>query len=219
MIISPICVHIKLAPAQAQHKLRWSPFKELDANRLVQELDWPLRSLHAWLEHRLCHLVACESTLKSLLQLGACVFGIVVLGTLFRLDSPFGRFCSVRPVPRRRHLSRPLREAINKMRSTRGTSDYKAARKTVRRRVAMENRLRADSLRKRSTKHGRMFLSKGIHKWIAEDLKHKASSSQLITVDGRVLEKSTAILLWKSFLVSLTFVEWPGGSCNTPEVV
>lgn len=204
----PICVHIKLGPAQAQHKLRWSPFKELDANRLVQELDWPLRSLHAWLEHRLCHLVACESSLKSLLQLGACVFGIVVLGTLFRLDSPFGRFCSVRPVPRRRHLSRPLREAINKMRSKRGTSEYKAARKSVRRRVALENRLRADSLLKRSTKHGRMFLSKGIHKWIAEDLKHKASSSQLITVDGRVLDKSTAILLWKSFLESLT--SWNG---------
>ena len=204
----PICVHIKLAPAQAQHKLRWSPFKELDANRLVQELDWPLRSLHAWLEHRLCHLVACESSLKSLLQLGACVIGIVVLGTLFRLGSPFGRFCSVRPVPRRRHLSRPLREAINKMRSSRGTSEYKAARKTVRRRVAMENRLRADSLLKRSTKHGRMFLSKGIHKWIAEDLKHKASSSQLVTVDGRVLEKPTAILLWKSFLESLT--SWNG---------
>ena len=61
----PICVHIKLAPAQAQHKLRCSPFKELDANRLVQELGWPLRSLHAWLEHRLCHLVACESSLKA----------------------------------------------------------------------------------------------------------------------------------------------------------
>ncbi len=204
----PICVHIKLAPAQAQHKLRWAPFKELDANRLVQELDWPLRSLHAWLEHRLCHLVACESSLKSLLQLGTCVFGIVVLGTLFRLDSPFGRFCSVRPVPRRRHLSRPLREAINRMRSKRGTSEYKVARKTVRKRVAMENRLRADSMLKRSTKHGRIFLSKGIHKWIAEELKHKASSSQLIMVNGRVLDKSTAILLWKSFLESLT--SWNG---------
>eukprot|EP00438_Fugacium_kawagutii_P010747 Skav218263 [mRNA] locus=scaffold2035:180053:192775:- [translate_table: standard] len=112
--------------------LRWVNFHDVDVCEFHEHVRPHLVSLHAWLEESLRCSNGDRSKLQDTLHVGACVLGVILLGTLFQHKSAFGRFKSSAVTVSGAKFPKILREAIHDMRCKRGFAGFKKAHRKVR---------------------------------------------------------------------------------------
>ena len=118
------------------------------------------------------------------------------VGSIFQCNSPYGRFArSVTPLKRRGRFPKRLRDVIDRMRSSCGSSSHRTHRRTVCRFMRKFNRQR-------------WAVCRNVHRLVRDDLKPKSAASYLITVGDEILDDATAEHIWIEFGRSQT--SWDG---------
>ena len=146
--------------------------------------------------------------LQHILQVGAFTLGVIILGSLFQIGAGFGRFRSSTPRASRPCLPRHLREAVDTMRAKRGAHGYKAARGKVRKLFMAHHRKQLRSCIRASSRRTVVCFTDRMFSWVQQELQPKIKCSELISIDGNMVDQSTAILVWAAFLESQT--SWHG---------
>ena len=144
----PVVIKISCAVPDDETPLRWSTFADFPVETFLSEVSPFLVGLHTWLASRLwCQNLAQGCMLDTLVQ-GAALLGVILLGTLFQSNSPYGRFArAANPRRRRGRFPKRLREAIDRMRSSRGSSLHRMQRRSVSRLMRKFNRQRLATCR------------------------------------------------------------------------
>lgn len=204
----PIILHLGWVGQDSP--LRWVNFRDIDVQSLVCQLEVGMLRLHPWLEQSIPCSNCTVSCLRDILLQASCAFGIIVLGTLFQVNSPFGRFCSLQASRRRSRFPAHIREAVRRMRDNRGTCEYRACRRVVHKQLLKQCRKEVLSsvtrwganLDRKPTIGNRMF------RQVQKEIFPLSGTSQIVCVEGEVLDQMTAALVWTAFLESQT--SWSG---------
>lgn len=187
--------------------LRWVNFHDVDVYKFHEQVKPRLFSLHAWLEESLRCCAGDRTKLQDILHVGACALGVIILGTLFQQNSAFGRFKCSAFLATGRQYPRILRDAISDLRCKRGCAGFKKAHRKVRALFTKHHRAKVlSSLR--VDRRGQLRPSCKLFSWVQQELCPKNNCSEVLAVDGHVLDRSAATMLWTAFLESQT--SWQG---------
>ena len=204
----PVTATFEVPMVSLSSCLRWTNFKDINLEQLLSKLQPMLLSLHTWLEESL-RIGGCSCLqLQLILQVGAFTLGVIILGSLYQIGAGFGRFRSSTPRASRPCLPRHLREAVDTMRAKRGAHGYKAARGKVRKLFMAHHRKQLRSCVRASSRRTGVCFTDRMFSWVQQELQPKIKCSELISIDGNIVDQSTAILVWAAFLESQT--SWHG---------
>lgn len=206
----PVLVEVGWQPPGGQNALTWKPFRDVPQQVFDHALQQPFAVLYTWLASALQHK-QLHSDLIDLLEDATVLFGVLILGTLWQLHSPFGRFgkqsnrCSFKV-----WWTRDCRLALLKARESRGTSMHRQMKARLKRVIAKakcSHWIKFVGTCEKKCSHA-IMLHPEMHKFVKDNVRPKLRPSLMVKVDGEFLPRPLAKKVWVRYLQQQ--VSWEG---------
>ena len=108
--------------------LAWRPYRNLPQQQLEADLSEPLTTLYVWAQQKTEEAVT-QHDLAALVDQYTVLLGVIIQGTMWRKDSPYGHFSDHSfAITKTPWWNDACRQAQARVRKARGTPQYKPAR-------------------------------------------------------------------------------------------
>ena len=186
---------------------KWKMNKDVDWAQLEVELEAPLASWHKWFGERLAKITGNDTPREkksSLLNEANTLFGAIVMSTLWKKDSPYGRFTSGAgsPTPGK-WWSEACTEATKRYKAEKGTASEEAARKNLRATLAKarkdERATIAHDLLNKANDMDRHENPKKVYEAVRSYLRPEKPVSDVMKIEGTIISKTEALKIWPAY--------------------